>query len=306
VSIVDEPVSVAFPALGTTASALVTNPAARVAANRFLRDDLDDVDLACSRFRADSEIRAVERAAGRTVAVSPLLGDALDAALRAAELTGGLVDPTVGISLEALGYDRDFALLAPAGPVEQVPAPGWWRLGWDSRRRELVVPRGVRIDLGATAKAFAADRSARRIADALGCGVLVNLGGDVAAAGPAPDGGWRVTIADDHREMSGPVVTIIDGGLATSGTARRNWRRGPDTVHHLVDPRTGTPAAGGWRTVSVAAASCVDANTASTAAIVLGPGAPAWLAARGLPARLVAVDAAVRTVAGWPTDSGAN
>ena len=95
-------------------------------------------------------------------------------------------------------------------------------------------------------------------------------------------------------------VTITAGGLATSGTTRRRWRRGGRTVHHIVDPRTGDIPASRWRTVSVAAATCVDANTASTAAVVLGDAAPGWLAARGLPARLVDVDGAVSTTAGWP------
>jgi thiamine biosynthesis lipoprotein len=167
-----------------------------------------------------------------------------------------------------------------------------------------VVPRGIILDVGATAKALAADRTAARIAEELGCGVLVNLGGDLAVAGPPPRGGWRVLIGDDHTRPDpdgGHGVTIDSGGLATSGTARRQWRRGGMRMHHILDPRTGAPAAGGWRTISVAAASCVDANTASTASVVLGAPAMGWLAGRGLPAWLVTDDGAVHTVAGWPT-----
>jgi thiamine biosynthesis lipoprotein len=160
------------------------------------------------------------------------------------------------------------------------------------------------LDVGATAKALATDRAAGRIAAALDCGVLVGLGGDIAVAGPVPPGGWRVLVADDHTQSdpaSGQGVTINSGGLATSGTARRRWQRGGRVVHHIVDPRTGVPATG-WRTVTVAAGTCVDANTASTAAVVLGAAAPAWLAERRLPARLVADDGTVCPVAGWPAD----
>ena len=97
-------------------------------------------------------------------------------------------------------------------------------------------------------------------------------------------------------------MTLRSGSLATSGTAVRQWRRGSRTVHHIVDPRTGDVPEPCWRTVSVAAKSCVDANTASTAAIVLGGQAPDWLAARRLPARLAGVDDRIVTTPGWPDD----
>jgi thiamine biosynthesis lipoprotein len=106
------------------------------------------------------------------------------------------------------------------------------------------------------------------------------------------------------QPSSGPstVVAIRDGGLATSSTTARRWQRGGDVLHHILDPRTGLPAAPVWRTVSVAAASCADANTAATAAVIRGRQAPAWLASLGLPARLVEPDGTVLTVAGWPAD----
>lgn len=168
-----------------------------------------------------------------------------------------------------------------------------------------MLPRRVQLDLGATAKAFAADRTADEIARRTGCGVLVNLGGDLAVAGQAPTGGWQVAIGDDHTNaVARPdtTITLTSGGLATSGVARRTWRRGGRVVHHIVDPRTGESADPCWRTVSVAAKSCVDANTASTASIILGLEALDWLESRGLPARLVSSRSAVWTTAGWPAD----
>lgn len=296
-----------FAMWGGTMVALVTEPAGAPLAEQLLRDELADFDRACSRFRADSEVGALRATAGSPVRVGPLLAEAVDVAMRAAELTDGLVDPTVGRALVELGYDRDFATLPPDAPAgDPSPAPGWWRLRWDPGTRVLVLPRGVELDLGATAKALAADRAAARIVAELGGGALVNLAGDVSVAGRAPAGGWRIAVGDDH-ESGGRETTvgITAGGLATSGTTRRRWGRGGRVRHHIVDPRTGASAAEVWSTVSVAAGSCVDANTAGTAAVVLGAGAPDWLARLGLPARLVAPDGTVRAVAGWPAETAA-
>ena len=183
--------------------------------------------------------------------------------------------------------------------------PGWQAVRLDLANGTVAVARGVQLDLGATAKAWCADRAAVRAAAATGAGVLVGLGGDIATAGPPPAGGWVVRIADRHDDPPGPsapMVAISGGGLATSGTASRRWWRGGTLLHHIVDPATGRPATGGWRTVSVAGATCVDANVASTAAVVLGPGATAWLETRGLAARLVADDGSITTTGGWPAD----
>ena len=165
------------------------------------------------------------------------------------------------------------------------------------------IPSHAELDLGSTAKAWAADRIARRAHRATGTGILVSLGGDVAVFGPTPPGGWTVLCADDHAaalSSSGQSVALRDGGLATSSTRVRSWRRGSQIVHHIVDPATGLPARAWWRTVSVAADSCVHANAAATAAIVLGKRAVPWLQMLGLPARLVGEGGAVRRVGGWP------
>jgi thiamine biosynthesis lipoprotein len=238
-----------------------------------------------------------------------LLADILATALRAAAATDGLVDPTVGQAVADLGYDRDYAAIrdetssggaSTSGPAPR-PAPGWWRIQLDQKAGRVLLPRRIALDLGATGKAFAADRAAARMAT-LGCGVLVSLGGDLATAGPPPDGGWLISVGDDHRVPGedDPVVTIRSGALATSSVTQRRWRRGDRMVHHIVDPRTGDLPEAIWRTVSVAARSCVDANTAATAAIVRGVGAQRWLRDLRLPARLVRHDDTVVTVAGWP------
>jgi FAD:protein FMN transferase len=297
-----------FAALGTTAVLVVTEPDALDEVTDLVSAVIADVDHACSRFRDDSELMVVNRAGGRAVAVSPTLRDTLAIALSAAQATDGLVDPTVGDAVRVLGYDRDFQAIERIGPPARLRVarvPGWQAVNLAVDAGTVVVPRGVQLDLGATAKAWCADRAAALAAAATGAGVLVSLGGDVAVAGPPPEDGWIVRIADRHDAPAGdggPMVAIQGGGLATSGTAARRWWRGYRALHHIVDPSTGQPPIAWWRTVSVAAGSCVDANVAATAAIVLGPAARAWLEARLLPARLAHEDGTVQTVCGWPDD----
>jgi thiamine biosynthesis lipoprotein len=300
---VSAPAFASWSALGTTATVAVTEPEALSDAIVILEDWLESIDRACSRFRSDSEISLLARGGTREHEASDVLLDALEAGLRAARLTDGLVTPTLGRSLRLAGYDRDLAAIHPvATPARLVPAPDWRSVVVDLRRRTVLVPAGVELDLGATAKAFAADRAALEVAGELGCGVLVSLGGDLRVAGEPPARGWPVDVDDVHDLLTSGAqrVRISSGGVATSSTTSRRWRRRDRELHHLLDPRTGAPAGGAWRTATVAAATCVDANTASTAAILLGERAPAWLAERGLPARLVANDGTTLAVGGWP------
>jgi FAD:protein FMN transferase len=311
-----------FGVFGTTAVLLVTEHGAAGRARAIADEVLAQVDAACSRFRPDSELSRLNAAGGAPVIVSQTFADLLESAVRAARLTGGDVDPTCATALAALGYDRDFAELPGAGPTALGtgttpdegtrpfgavgPVPGWRSVHLDHRSRRVRLTHGAQLDLGATAKARAADRCAERIAAELGCGVLVSLGGDVAVAGPPPGEGWRVRVTDDHAAPAsapGQTVTITSGGLATSSTTVRTWELGDRRVHHIINPATGGPATSCWRTVSVAAGTCTDANTASTAAIIRAGAAPGWLHQLGLPARLVRHDGTTVTTAGWPGDS---
>lgn len=300
------PVAIAeFQSLGTTAVVAVTKPSRLSCAVARVTDELRLADRTYSRFRPDSELMRMSVGGDRPTTVSPLLATALTVAAQAAAATGGLVDPTVGGALVALGYDRDFAEVAdsdePVGKMSS--APGWRTVSIDTARRMVRVPPAVLLDLGATGKALAADRSATVAAAAAECGVLVSLGGDVRVAGPPPAGGWAIGIADDHRALAdetAQTVAIRDGAIATSSVLARSWTRAGTSCHHIIDPTRGSSAEVVWRTVTVAAASCVAANTASTAAIVAGHGAVGRLLQTGLAARLVARDGSVMTVGGWP------
>jgi thiamine biosynthesis lipoprotein len=146
---------------------------------------------------------------------------------------------------------------------------------------------------------------ARSIVENIGTDLVVSIGGDVAIGSTDPDGEpheWQIAVGERPDDAPGQTVVLRRGGMATSSTVHRRWTRGGDSLHHLLDPRTGRPVERSWRTVSVAAPSCLAANTASTASIVLGEGAPEWLTERDLAARLVGTNGDVVTVAGWPEE----
>ena len=298
--------SASLRALGTTARVYVTDASKLPSARNVLVGELEAIDESCSRFRDDSELARLNAAGGRPLSVSDIFIEAVEEGLRAARVTAGAVDPTVGGALRAIGYDRDFAEIAASRTPPRLrvaSVAGWRSVRVDREHRTVQVPAGVELDLGATAKALAADRAAARAHEVTGCGVLVNLGGDVAIGGRPPVGGWRVLVTDDHEsgpEAEGQTIVVFGGGLATSSTTVRSWATDRGPAHHVVDPATALPAKRAWRTVSVAAGSCVDANIATTAAIVKGDDAVGWLGETELPGRLVRVDGAVVRVGAWP------
>jgi thiamine biosynthesis lipoprotein len=299
-----------FRAIGTTATVVIAEGDFEAAdrAEAMLRVEVDRLDQACSRFRADSELAHVHRRADKTTHVSALLFDALQVAVQVAQKTDGAVDPTVGHSMIALGYDRDFEQVEArsfrlCGIVR--PAPGFACIELDADASTVRIPEGVQLDLGSSAKALGADRAAALIADELGLGTLVSLGGDIAVSGEPPEGGWPIGVAADSAVLpceTGHWVAIQRGGLASSGTDVRRWMSGKGPVHHIIDPTTGFSTASVWTLVSACGATCVDANALSTAAIVWGAEAPERLEQFGQAVRLVRQDGVVVTLGGWPED----
>ena len=289
-----------FPLWGGQAVVSVTERSGLAAALAHVKRTVAAFDLSCSNFREDSELALLNQSPGEDVVVSKLLFEAVREALRAALLTGGAVDPTVGQVLVAHHINPPLS----DQPVRIQPVPGYTVVKLDEATHSVRLPAGVQLDLGATAKALAADMAAHAACAAGGCGALVGLCGDIAVAGPPPAGGWGIRVTDDHRhgEAPGQTVAIEAGGLATSSVTVRRAGTGAESVSHLIDPGTGLPVDGPWRTVSVTAVSCLEANIASTAAIVLGADAVGWLEANNVPARLVAHDGTVLHVAGWPQE----
>jgi thiamine biosynthesis lipoprotein len=269
----------------------------------IVKAEIHEIDRVCSRFREDSELSLLNRNGhGRDTELSALLEEAIVAGLRTAEMTGGLVDLTVGKYVEDIGYTvtfRDLPVEGPALELHVQRAVGWRSLHYDPVAHTVRLPEGVSLDLGASGKAWAADRSATAVAERLGVSVAVDCGGDIAVRGPHPVGGWPVRVAADVDADEYQDIFLFDGGLATSGTSARRWRRGDVDLHHIIDPATGMPARTPWAMVSVAAATCVEANAAATAALIMGEPAIRWLDDARLPARLVETNGAVSFAGGW-------
>jgi thiamine biosynthesis lipoprotein len=240
-------------------------------------------EAAFSRFLPGSELSRVNASRHAAVRVSPLFAKTLRVALEVAELTDGLVDPTLGRALEHAGYDRDFALLPSDGLLgPAVPS----RLG-ELRLDGLILrrPVGLRLDLNGVVKALAVDEA---VATTLPRDGFVSAGGDLAARGPV-----------DVGLPGGGSIRVVRGGLATSGVVSRRWRRGGREQHHLIDPRTGRPSRSPWAQVTVSGASCLDADAAAKAAFLLGDDGPAWLDSAGLAGRFVPHDGDVVTSGAW-------
>ncbi len=292
-----------WPVWSTTARLVVTDPPALPEARRLVEEHLAEVDAACSRFRPDSELSQASRRGG-TTRLSPLLAELVAGSLAAARLTDGAVDPTVGAALSDLGYDADLATVllrvddAPPVRLRACHAPGWRQVRLDGDR--LTVPAGVQLDLGATAKAQAADVAAARVSARLGVGALVSLGGDIATAGERA-GGWQVVVQDQPDDAPVQVTLPPGAALATSSTRSRQWWRGQQRLHHVIDPRTSRPADRIWACVSVSGWTCLQANALSTAAVVKGVAAVSWLRRLGAPARLVDARSGLAiTLGAWP------
>ena len=297
-------------AFGASLKVIVTHAPDLAAAKSAVDEVVQAVDLAANRFREDSELSRLNATPDRAVVISPLLTKLIAAALRGARLTGGAVDPTVGSAIKLAGYDANFAAVPPDGlAIELVVSriPGWRAVVLDEAARTVRVPRGVDIDLGATAKALTSDlATAAALSRIDRGGVLISLGGDIAVAGEPPPEGWLIQASEDSGapiQEGEETISIRSGGIATSSTTVRRWTRGGVALHHILDPATGLPTDGPWRTATVVAGTCLDANIASTAAIVMGQAAIQWLEATRLPARLVDRMGSVHRLAGWPKPS---
>jgi thiamine biosynthesis lipoprotein len=246
-----------------------------------IEDLFADRERVFSRFLPDSELNRVNASSGSFAMVSPLFAETLRIALAAADETDGLVTPTLGASLEAAGYTRDSALLAPDPEPAATPvaAGSVVALG-----RAVRLGAGMKLDLNGVVKALAVDDALELLA---GDG-FVSAGGDVAAHG-------ELVVA----LPGGGTVSLLRGALATSGTTKRWWLRAGEVQHHLIDPRTGLPSTSPWSLVTACGASCLAADIAAKAGFLLGPEGPDWLDARRIPARFLAADGSVTTNATW-------
>ncbi len=303
-----------FQALGTYVYVATRCPEDLPHAESLAAGILADIDETCSRFRTDSDLSLVNRRAGRLVEVDSLLIAALRVALSAAEQTAGLVNPLLGRPIVQLGYDQDFQRLHAIDDSDPTPTPlppappldAWRDIEIDAAGA-IRIPVNTALDLGATGKAWAADVIATAFRQELTAGAIVSVGGDVAIAAAESEeqhDPWPVAISEYPDSTPEEIITLSRGGLATSSSQVRHWTRGGVRRHHLLDPRTGLPCEGKWRTVTATGPSCTAANIASTAAIVLGDAALAWLSAHSVTARLVDSDGGVTPVGAWADHRG--
>jgi thiamine biosynthesis lipoprotein len=290
-----------FHAMGTTVSLLL--PQDRGAEVDRIEQLVAIWEATCTRFDPRSELSQLNAAAGQPRVVSDLLFKVLWTARRAAQATDGLFDPTLLRSLEAIGYDRDFAALVaetPASPRRgPIPSTGGWRgLELDPERRTAQLPVGIGLDLGGLAKGMAVDAVIADLA-ARDVGVAaVDAGGDLAVLGLPPGAeAWPIAIeAPDGARQ----VRLVSGALATSSVARRRWHQGSTQRHHLIDPRTGLPSRARLWSTSVAAASCAQAEVAAKAAFLLGPKAGSrFLTGHDLTGLFVLPDGSERRAGRW-------
>jgi thiamine biosynthesis lipoprotein len=236
-------------------AALPAQQAAADAAAEAVLAFLRYVDLRLSRFRPDSELCQLNRSAGTWFAASEMLFAVVSQALRAAASTRGLFDPALLFHIRAAGYDRDFTDIAHQAvhsteEPSSLPPSGRWRdVQIDHARRRIHLPQDCGVDLGGIAKGWAADEALRRFCAEFP-GALINVGGDLRAhGGPQPGTAWTIGIPDPRGESSPSydhdlaIITMSRGGLATSGAVRRWWWKDGERQHHLLDPRTGRPAA---------------------------------------------------------------
>lgn len=304
-----EPASAHFRALGADVDVLVTEPDRLSSTVKHVQQRFDEIDRTFSRFRSDSELARLEWLPGMRQSASALFLEVLELALRAARDTGGWFDPTVRDAVEAAGYDRDIVEVEIDGPGPVRPAGAavhWGQITRDRDRGWVCVPAGVRLDFGGIGKGFAVDYALRTLPPEQ-CGVLLNAGGDLATRGEGPVGGWRIGVPPGSEESNETVVALHRGAIATSGLGRRSWCRDGVRLHHLINPRTGSPGESPWITVTVVARSCAVAEVAAKVSWLSGLDGPAWLAGLGLTGRFVTIDGRVRTVGTWPVtaDTGA-
>jgi len=261
-----------FQAMGGQAQLVVTGGRHLLDLGRRL---VEALEARWSRFRPDSDVARLNRAAGTPVRVTPETMLIMSLVVDAWKLTAGRFDPTVVGALETNGYDRHFSSIGrgPAGPVRPVPAPGLEGVVLDPSGPTVTLPPHVGIDLGGIGKGTAADLVVMKLLAAGARGACLNLGGDLRASGQAPEpGGWVVAIEDPFRPAQELARVVVgDGAVVTSSRLVRTWHRGGSAYHHLIDPASGLPCDDGLAAVTVVAGCAWWAEVLATAVFVAGP-----------------------------------
>jgi thiamine biosynthesis lipoprotein len=225
-------------------------------------DWLAEFEQVCSRFIDDSELSRVNRDPRHRIPLSPILADALEAAEHARRLTGGLVDAGLGAAVVAWGYSASFSEVEGLEAAPVFDAGGPWRIDSGVLEREP----GTLIDLGGVGKGWACD-----VAVESGRAVVVSAGGDIRSADPET----RVPVLDPWGSTAATIALGV-GALATSSTTRRRWPVGGGEAHHVIDPRTLSPAQTPILSATVVTSSAADAEAGAKAVLILGERGLEW------------------------------
>ncbi len=293
-------VTATFTAMGC--EVLVILPARCAARTETVSALFADWEARLSRFRADSDLSRLNAAAGRPTWVREPLLSVLRRALRAAQATGGVFDPTLARELSAIGYATTFSGLH--GDVAERAAPArasTWRDVRIGPGGLVALPADLSVDLGGIAKGMAVDAALAALRAEGVPFALVSAGGDLAVLGPMSAGRpWPVAAEAADGEV---VLSLTTGALATSSTERRSWQTARGPMHHLIDPRTRRPAAGDLVRVSVHAPTCEAAEVAAKTALILGPDQGAAFLERNRLTGLLNTAAESIRVGAWPAQT---
>lgn len=292
--------------MGSDVSVIVVGDPARADA---AIDRLTDLEARWSRFREDSEVSRINRAAGQPVAVSPETVFLVRRAIDAWRLSAGFVDCTELHQVVAAGYDRSFELLprdrpAPAASAHPLQLDG--PADVEVTGGSVTIPATAGFDPGGIGKGLAADLVSAELLHDGADGVCVNVGGDLRVRGVGPDGaGWTIAIDHPHRNEPLALVGLTHGAVATSTTLCRSWRIAGRRAHHLIDPRTGRPSDSGVELASVIAAEGWQAEALAKAVLIRGGPYPFDLIDGSGADALVVDDGGVVTVSsGFPRYCG--
>jgi thiamine biosynthesis lipoprotein len=258
------------------------------AAARIAEAEAQRVERTFSRYRTDNVVHRINGAGGRPVVVDEETAQLIDYAAACHEMSDGMFDITSGVLRRVWRFDGGDRVPSESAVREVLAQVGWGRVTW--KDRTLTMPAGMEIDLGGVGKEYAVDRAASLVAAAIGAPFLVNFGGDLFASGPRRGGrAWGVGLDDPERTGQGALyrIDLPRGGLATSGDARRFVLHQGRRLGHILNPKTGWPIEGAPRSVTVVAATCVEAGTLSTLAYLKGPGARGFLEEQGVQFRIV-------------------
>ena len=232
-----------------------------------------EAELRFSRFIPDSELSRLNQSAGQWFTASPHLLQVLTLASEYHQITNGLFNPLILPALESAGYAQSFERLPAQQPHLQhhTTAGSLEQMQLDAANSRVMLPAGTRVDLGGIAKGWTSEQTARMLAKRWPC-VAVNAGGDMFLIGQPADGqGWTVSVQDPFNPQADLLdITTEPGAVATSSVTVRKWQAGSESMHHIIDPRTGAPAQTHWAAVTVLASAGAQAEAYAKALLIGG------------------------------------